>query len=171
MILTKAHLPMSLHLMQELVYRPNNLALSDLVVEKEGKEYDASRFTINEKQIIYRRAKITPKKMGQFVTFWKRNANKITEPFSEDESFDYYVIFVQSEQGIGSFVFPKSVLIEKGIVSTHFKEGKRGFRVYLPWDLAPNKQAVKTQKWQVPYFMEISDNLKTDAILKLYDLI
>jgi hypothetical protein len=38
------------------------------------------------------------------------------------------------------------------IISTHLKEGKRGMRVYPPWDLPSSKQAKKTQQWQLPYF-------------------
>jgi hypothetical protein len=37
-------------------------------------------------------------------------------------------------------------LIEKGIVSTSKKEGKRGFSVYPIWDKTASHQAVKTQK-------------------------
>lgn len=86
------------------------------------------------------------KKVGQFVTFWKRNENGITEPFSQNDEFDFYVINMMGENNIGQFIFPKSVLIEKAIVKTDKKDGKRGFRVYSIWDTANNKQSEKTQK-------------------------
>ena len=55
------------------------------------------------------------------------------------------------------FVFPKSVLIAKEIVSDK-KEGKRAIRIYSPWDITMSKQAQKTQKWQLDYFLEIQEN-------------
>lgn len=37
-------------------------------------------------------------------------------------------------------------------------------RVYPPWDKAINRQAQKTQKWQIDYFLEIPKNSETDLI-------
>lgn len=52
------------------------------------------------------------------------------------------------------FWLTKELLRETG------KEGKRGIRVYSPWDMATNKQAEKTQTWQTGYFLTIkNDNL------------
>ena len=53
------------------------------------------------------------------------------------------------------------ILINKEIVSDK-KEGKRAIRVYPPWDIAINKQAQKTQKWQLNYFLEIPQNQQYD---------
>jgi hypothetical protein len=52
------------------------------------------------------------------------------------------------------------------------KEGKRGIRVYPPWSLTTNKQAIKTQSWQTKYFLEISDKKEIDInkLKKLYHL-
>ncbi|TRW95625.1 MepB family protein [Flavobacterium gawalongense] len=41
------------------------------------------------------------------------------------------------------------------MLTTDLKEGKRAIRVYPPWDTTTNKQAQKTQKWQLDYFLEI----------------
>ena len=71
---------------------------------------------------------------------------------------------------MGQFVIPKSVLIEKGIISTSKKEGKRGFRVYPIWDKTINKQAVLTQQWQLNYFFEINDDLDLSFVKKLYQI-
>jgi hypothetical protein len=46
-------------------------------------------------------------------------------------------------------------LAEKGIISQDKKNGKRGIRVYPPWDTVTNKQASKTQNWQVKHFVAI----------------
>jgi hypothetical protein len=37
------------------------------------------------------------------------------------------------------------------------KAGKRGFRVYPIWDKPDNKQAEKTQKWQVKHFLDCTE--------------
>lgn len=55
------------------VYDKCSFGISDFENEPESKEYDACRFKLNGLNIISRKAKITPKKIGQFVTFWKRN--------------------------------------------------------------------------------------------------
>lgn len=82
----------------------------------------------------------------------------MTEPLHGTDSFDFVIIAVRQEHRFGLFVFPKNVLITKGIVSHKNKNGKRGFRVYPPWDKASNKQAQQTQKWQVNYFLAIENN-------------
>ena len=102
------------------------------------------------------------------MTFWKRNKLGITEPFSEFDRIDFYVINVKIETNFGQFVFPKSELITKGILSTNKKEGKRGFRVYPKWDKTTNKQAEKTQKWQLNYFYEIDNLTDLTFVRELY---
>lgn len=66
---------------------------------------------------------------------------------------------------IGQFVFPKTVLHEKGILSKDGKRGKRAMRVYPPWDRTDNQQAKNTQKWQILYFFEINPNTSIDTSL------
>lgn len=151
------------------VYDKCGLKTADFKRESESKEYDACRFELNGKKIICRNSKITPKKVGQFVTFWKRNANGIIEPLEESDRIDFYAVNVRTENKFGQFVFPKSVLIKKGIISTVKKEGKRAFRVYPNWDLAKNKQAVTTQKWQLDYFYEINDSTDFKRVVELYE--
>ena len=150
------------------IYNKLNYKISAVVIDKESQEYDGCEFVLDDKRIIFRTSKITPKKVGQFVTFWKRNEKEITEPFSENYTIDYYVINVQSENQVGQFVFPKSVLIEKGIISTSKKDGKRGFRVYPIWDKTISQQAVATQKWQLNYFFKVNDDLNLNFIKNLY---
>jgi hypothetical protein len=82
------------------------------------------------------------------VTFWKRTGNGPIEPFNESDQIDFYTVTMRSENKLGQFVFPKSLLIKKGIISTRKKEGKRAFRIYPNWYVAKNKQAERTQKWQ-----------------------
>ncbi|HLW14463.1 MAG TPA: MepB family protein [Flavobacteriaceae bacterium] len=150
------------------IYSKCRLKISGFQLEPESKEYDACRFDLNGRKIVSRSSKVTPKKAGQFVTFWKRNENGIIEPLNEMHSFDFYAINVRTEKEFGQFVFPKSVLVAKGIVSTENKEGKRGFRVYPIWDIALNKQATQTQKWQLNYFYEINNATDFTKVVELY---
>ena len=150
------------------VYNKCALEVSKFKLEQESKEYDACRFQLNGLNIISRNAKITPKKVGQFVTFWKRNGNNPIEPFHETDRIDFYTVNVRTETEFGQFVFPRSVLIKKGIISTERKEGKRAFRVYPDWDIPKNKKAEQTQKWQLEYFYEINDSTDFNRVQKLF---
>ncbi|MCK0159443.1 MepB family protein [Allomuricauda sp. F6463D] len=152
------------------IYDKCSLEISDFQTESESQEYDACRFELNGRNIISRNAKITPKKVGQFVTFWKRNGNGPIEPYEENDPIDFYAVSVRNKNEFGQFVFPKSVLIKKGIISTERKEGKRAFRVYPKWDIAKNKQAERTQKWQLDYFYEINESTDLKKVSKLYEI-
>ncbi len=158
----------NLQVIKTEIYDKLSFNLSDFIEEPEGIAYDACQFNLNEKTIICRSAKITPKKVGQFVTFWKRDKNGVTVPYSETDNFDFYVVNVTSKNHRGQFVFPKAVLIHNGIVTTKSKDGKRGFRVYPNWDTAMNKQAERTQKWQLDYFYEINSSTDLQRVNKLY---
>jgi len=158
----------NLHQIKAEVYDKCSLEISGFKRELESKEYAACRFELNGLSIISRNAKVTPKKVGQFVTFWKRNGNGSIEPFNETDQIDFYAVNVRTESKFGQFVFPKSILLKKGILSTSKKEGKRGFRVYPNWDIAQNKQAERTQKWQLNYFYEIDNSIDFKMITELY---
>lgn len=151
------------------VYNKCSLEISNFELEPESSDYDACRFDLGGRKIISRNAKITPKKAGQFVTFWKRNENGPIEPFDENDPIDFYVVNVRTENAFGQFVFPKSTLIEKGIISTATKEGKRAFRVYPGWNTAKNKQAQRNQKWQLEHFYEIGELTDLKKVGVLYN--
>jgi hypothetical protein len=75
---------------------------------------------------------------------------------------DFVVVTSKSGDHFGQFVFPKFVLVDKGIIIKSGKDGKRGIRVYPPWDIATNEQAKKTQSWQVKYFLPIRNDNSTN---------
>lgn len=147
--------------LEDFVLKSMNLSISKLEKDLECDECVGYNFNVNEFSIKFRKAKITPKKVGQFVTLWKRNAAKHTESFNENDVFDYYIIAAEDDSKLGFYIFPKSILIEKNILTSIKKEGKRGFRVYPNWVKPENKQAEKTQNWQQDYFVEI-DNQQID---------
>lgn len=146
----------------QLLQKANWLKISELTSDAECEEYEGYNFRLENKNVKYRKAKITPKKIGQFVTLWKRNMAGQTEPFDVEDDFDFYIIAVEKDERFGIFVFPKWVLGERQILSTSTKEGKRGFRLYAEWDKPENKQAVKTKAWQCLYFIELGDDDKVN---------
>ncbi|MES2574797.1 MAG: MepB family protein [Bacteroidota bacterium] len=157
--------PSELIIAKELVYDSCNFDFNNLKVNAESKEYSACSFELNGKIIQYRVSKITPTKTGQFVTIWKRNKDEITAPFDLSDEIDFIIITSRSGDNLGQFIFPKMVLAEKGIITHNGKSGKRGIRVYPPWDIPINKQAEKTQNWQANYFLTIKTDNCTDLDL------
>ncbi|CAM3701335.1 MepB family protein [Flavobacterium chungbukense] len=154
---------------KEIIFDKAGLELTDLQKENESGEYSAFRFSLDNKNICYREAKITPTKTGQFVTLWKRNDNGIIEPFDANDSIDFVIVSVRKDQNWGQFIFPKKTLLEKGVFSTEKKEGIRATRVYPPWDETKSKQAQKTQKWQLDYFFHFTNNqIDFDQLKKIF---
>lgn len=151
-----------LQLAEKLLYNECGFQLQHLVWNSESANYGACSFELNNKLIQYRVANITPTKIGQFVAIWKRNSEGITAPFDVSDFLDFMIISVRDSENFGQFIFPKSVLVSHGIISQNEKGGKRGIRVYAPWDKPENKQAIKTQAWQVNYFVEIRENSHLD---------
>jgi hypothetical protein len=141
------------------VYGKCGLNLTNFKMHSESVEYGACSFELNNQGVEYRVSKITPTKTGQFVTIWKRNNEGITAPFDISDTIDFIVITAKSGDKIGQFIFPKSVLVEKGIITNNGKQGKRGIRVYPPWDVATSKQAEQTQRWQTKYFVLIEPEI------------
>ena len=151
-----------LQLAEKLLYNECGFQLQNLIWNSENANYAACSFELNIYKIQFRVANITPTKIGQFVAIWKRNNEGITAPFDVSDSLDFMIISVRDSENFGQFIFPKSVLVSHGIISQNEKGGKRGIRVYAPWDKPENKQAIKTQAWQVNYFVEIRENSHLD---------
>lgn len=158
-------------LAEDLIYKPSGLILQNVKIEDESEEYGAAEFSINHHSVKFRVGKITPTKIGQFVTFWKRLGKGPILPYDFNDSFDFLVVSVRAENHFGQFIFPKAVLCEKGIVSCNGKEGKRAMRIYPPWDRAENSQAKKTQVWQLQYFIKFSEDIFDSSRMRyLFDI-
>jgi hypothetical protein len=150
-----------LNRIEDSLLKINGWKISNITEDNECLDYSGYNFEINGCNVKFRKAKITPKKIGQFVTLWKRNAKQQTEPFHENDNYDFYIIATEQEQQFGLFLFPKNILIKQQVLTTNQQEGKRGFRVYADWDLPANKQAEKTKKWQTEYFIDLTKSNKS----------
>ncbi|MBM4222578.1 MAG: hypothetical protein FJ161_02080 [Gammaproteobacteria bacterium] len=142
--------------LQNQFYKNLDIRLINFQPELESQEYYAHSGLLNDHRIQWRIAKKTPKKVGYFVTTWKRNAEHLTTPYDVEDEVEFFVINVKDRDQIGQFIFPKKILISKNIISTSSTEGKRGIRVYTPWDLTDNRQAHITQSWQMLYFFDFN---------------
>lgn len=116
-------------------------------------------------------AKTTPNKVGQFVAFWEKDENDNNQPFTYEEAPDLLVVttFLSKDEW-GQFIFPKDILAKRNILKTSTTKGKMANRVYPGWDTPTSKQAIKTQKWQLPNFVDLShsNQLPIEKIVELY---
>jgi hypothetical protein len=158
---SQIHMVQELSEIEKLIFGTNGLKVFNVTKDKECCDYLGYNFQIGNQQIKFRKAKLTPKKIGQFVTLWKRNLIGQTVPFDMDDDFDFYIIMASNAHQAGFFLFPKEILARMGIVSAYEREGKRGFRIYPEWDVPVSSQGLRTKRWQAEYFIELNNEKKT----------
>ncbi|CDG20027.1 conserved protein of unknown function [Xenorhabdus poinarii G6] len=128
----------------------------------ESDEYGALSFDFNGKRCLFRQAKTTPTKVGQFVTIWKRDTlTSEIAPFHINDGIDIVVIASFDHEQKGYFIFNNELLGNKGVFTKNGKQGKRAIRVYAPWVKTMVKQAINTQQWQRLHFVQLSNNSET----------
>ena len=147
---------------KRLAYEQNGYTCSTPRKEAESAEYGAYAFELNGHAIRFRVAKITPTKVGHFVTLWKRIGTGPIQPFDVADTVDLFIISTRNAEHFGQFIFPKDILCRHDIVSMAGKGGKRAMRVYPPWVETTNRQAQKTQDWQSDYFLELPQDRPVD---------
>ena len=151
---------------QALAYAPCGYSFTHLQPEAESADYAACTLLLNGLRVQYRVAKITPTKVGQFVTLWKRVGRGPIQPFDQSDPVDVFVVSCRSGPHLGQFVFPKAALVAHGVVasgdSTGSHAGKRALRVYPPWDATTSRQAQRTQAWQLRYFVDMRQGQAMD---------
>ncbi len=146
------------------LYEPSGIKLtSEPTPELESTDYGACCFALNNKKILFRIAKTTPTKIGQFVTLWKRpNPKGEIAPFDLSDQIEFVVIHVSDGVNHGQFIFDQKILISKGVMSKNHQGGKRAIRVYPAWTSPTAKDAIKTQSWQLQYFLRLKENIHAD---------
>ncbi len=128
-------------------------------------------FQLGSKSVRFRVAKITPNKIGQFVAFWEKDENNKNQAFSYTDAPDLLVINTFTDNNdFGQFIFPKEILRKQNILKTETSKGKMAIRVYPDWETPTSKQAIATQTWQLPYFVNMKNinRLTTQKLLNLY---
>ena len=161
--LTSDIIPASFNLILRKLFEPAGYAVEDVEPEIESIEYGALKFTLNGQRIIYRQAKTTPKKIGQFVTIWKRE--KSDSEISPIDLKDGVIIAANEGTNFGFFIFSVKLLARKGVFSEEAKAGKRAMRVYAPWTNPTAVQAKRTKNWQTECFLDFDNS---DASLKSF---
>ena len=129
--------------------------------EPESADYGACRIGIGGLSVVYRIAKTTPTKIGQFVTLWKRPApGGDIAPFDAADNIDLVIVSVSvsvsggdDNKAGGLFVFDQATLLARDVMSRDGIGGKRAIRVYPPWCAPIASQAVRTQRWQLERFI------------------
>ncbi|NHZ36045.1 MepB family protein [Massilia rubra] len=134
-------------------YDTHGLAWSAPRHEAESADYAAASFEVDALRVRFRVAKITPTKVGQFVTLWKRIGAGPIQPFDDTDAVDLFVVSTRDGERFGQFVFPTAVLAARDVVARGGQGGKRAIRVYPPWVVTTSKQAQATQRWQLPFFV------------------
>ena len=138
------------------------------VAEAESADYGACRAELHGKRLVLRVAKTTPTKTGQFVTVWKRpHPDAEIAPLDEADPVDVVIIAVAGDDGAqhGFFIFPRKVLLERGVMSRAGQGGKRALRVYPPWCAPAAAQAQRTQRWQAACFVDDGDQAGLAGLL------
>lgn len=163
-------LPNALVFAVENIYRPAGLKLTTQCdIEEESAEYGAYRFGLENLSVVFRIAKTTPTKIGQFVALWQRpTLGAKIRPFDIEDEIDYVIICANDEKdpkNCGQFIFSQKVLIQQNILSNHGRGGKLSFRLYPPWVKTTAKIAMKTQAWQLNYFLPLLKNEAVDYAL------
>lgn len=154
---------------ESLILTAYGFGITNATKDQECDEYFGCNFLVGSKHMKFRKAKLTPKKLGQFVTLWKRDAKGKTVPYDMDDDFEFYIILTEYAHHSGFFVFPKEILASMGILTSCVRAGKRGFRVYPEWDVPTSSQGIKTKNWQTEYFIEMNKEKKTeDKLQKIF---
>ncbi len=161
----------ALNYVNKMIYEANDLTVESVQEEKQNSKYGAGTFKLSSKTVRFRVANITPTKVGQFVAFWEKDENNKNQPYLYEEAPDLLVITTfKNENEFGQFIFPKEVLLKQNILRSTSTKGKMAIRVYPTWDSPSSKQAMKTQEWQLPYFVDMCNpnKLQLEKIIELY---
>lgn len=150
-----ASIPLALRKAIDEIYIPSGLTVTkEPVREEDNLNYSGGRVELDGALVVFREAKVTPKKIGLFVAIWKKSSSE-NVPLDVKDGIRFVVISCSEGLRRGQFIFDKEVLVERKILSVNEKGGKLGFRVYPPWSVTTSKTAQATQLWQTKYFLEI----------------
>ena len=153
------HIPPALARLLSHALLPEGLSITGCVPDPhpEARAYAGCSFRLGGGpgtglNVVFRSAKVTPTKAGLFVTLWLRDAEGATRPYTPEDGVDEFWVLAETSGGTGHFRFPAGALARHGVLGTDAKPGKRGFRLYTPWDTDLNAGATKAWAWQRGFF-------------------
>lgn len=164
---------------KQVFIEPFDYKISSIIPagDKKSQVYHAASFKLNNCLCLFRSAKTTANRPGQFVTLWKRSNGKI-EPYDFHDKVRFVIIATRCPIGRkeGFFIFPRTTLLKENIFSNseENKKGKLAFRVFPPWsenfisneENKTNKMSDsgrKSQKWQLEHYFLATKGLTKDA--------
>lgn len=121
---------------------------------EQNSNYESGIAQIDGVEWHTRTARITPTKPGAFVAIWRRSSTGETAPFTADDGRGL-LVFVLDQGKRGFFRFSAEHLADLGVTASASRLGKRGFRVYPPWCVDLNRQAIRTQSLQLPAWADL----------------
>lgn len=148
----------------EIIANQNNLVISEVHEEEQNSDYEGLVLLFGEHSVRSRLAKKTPTKKGYFVVAWEKDRFNENKPFDDESSPDLLMISIIDQAKSGLFIFPKSILIKHKVLNSGNIKGKMAFRVYPSWENDLNNTAVKTQSWQIPYFVDLSQKIDSQKL-------
>src|SRR5699024_2195701 len=131
----------ALHYVNKMIYEPYDLIVNSDQEEKQNSKYCAGTCQLSSRTVRFRVANITSTKAGKYVAFMEKDRNDKNQPYLYEKAPDLFVITTfKSENEFGQFIFPREVLLEKGILRSDLTKGKMAIRVYPSWDNPSSKQ-------------------------------
>ncbi|WP_207694579.1 hypothetical protein DOK67_0000355 [Enterococcus sp. DIV0212c] len=158
----------SIKFISELLQEFSDESFKNMNLETQNSDYEGATFSIGSQSFRSRRAKITPKKLGYFVVFWEKDKANKNKPYDLASAPDKLIITIFDQEKVGQFIFPKAILAKNNILISETSSGKMALRVYPDWVSGLNKNASTTQKWQQPYFINLTENRDVKLLKKLY---
>ena len=85
------------------------------VLEEWNQQYEAVEIKTRNGHFKSRLAQKTPNKRLLFA-MWKKDENNTNVPFTEDDLENQLIVNIVDDNRRGQFIFPKDILIKKGIL-------------------------------------------------------
>ncbi|MBO0424292.1 MepB family protein [Enterococcus plantarum] len=158
----------SMDYLSSIVQEISDIPLKDFKMEEQNKEYEGATFVLGNQSFRSRMAKLTPKKQGYFVVFWEKDEANKNKSYDFVSAPDKLIITIVDQDKRGQFVFPKEMLAEKRILRNGEHKGKMALRVYPDWVTGLSKTATRTQRWQSPFFIDLTTTHDLKRLEKLY---